>query len=58
MMSGQKGGTVPLPGISDSSSLADHGRALSGCLLWSSPEWAGESQAASGGAFAGKLFES
>lgn len=39
-------------------SLADHGDALHWSLLWSSPEQGGESQAAFGGAFAGKLFES
>lgn len=49
---------VQLAGISDSSSLADHGDALSWRLLWSFPERDGESQAAFGGAFAGKLFES
>lgn len=49
---------MPLPGISGSFPLADHGHALGGCLLWSSPEQGGESQTASGGAFAGKLFES
>lgn len=48
---------VQLAEISESS-LADHGDAFSWCLLWSSPELRGESQAAFGGAFSGKLFES
>lgn len=47
---------MQLAGISESS-LADHGDAFSWCLLWSSPESGGDSQAVFGGTFAGKLFE-